>query len=562
MNIKEFFRAPTIFLEEHRHYVRAGIVCLGLVIMMVIAATGMGDPISGAYMSYENQTENEALKQLLTDYYAAYADGDIDALEKLAEPISDKEKSYITLMSKYIKSYDINGISTKPGVDKDALLVSVDLDIHYKKLDEPAPGLDFFYVEKDKKGNYIINNRYSTFNAQNGELDVDPTITTLIATFEQQDDVIALQSEVSQAFNALSLEDKDFNVFFTKIMPEAVTDWAATYKKQEEKKAEKEKQKEEAAKKEEEEEKAKAEEAKKEDSEKETKEETTEETAKEDSDKTKEAKADTDTVVAKEKVNVRAKATTDSKSLGQVRSGTELKRYKEKRGWSKVNYNGKAAWIKSEFLTVKETDPDEDKASAKKESEKETTAKADDSKKEDSKKDDSKEESADSKDDRKSDSEKKDTDKKEESATKSEAKTSTVYAKEKVNVRTKASTSAKSLGQVNGGTKLTQYEEKDGWSQVDYKGSKAWIKSEYLTTEEPEEKDEEPAQDTSSKLSNGQSVRLSSAVNIRKSMDESAGRVALAYSGERVTVVEVYANGWTKVNYDGKEGYMKTELIK
>lgn len=564
MKIKGLYSAAAVFVEKHRPYFRAGIVCLLLAGMLFVGMTGGGDPIAGAYMNYENQTENEELKQLLTDYYAAYAKGDVDALEKLATPISDKEKSYIKLMSKYIKSYDIKEIETKPGVDRDALLVSVGVDIHYKKLDEAAPGLDFFYVEKDKKGNYIINNRYSTFNAQNGELDVDPTITTLIATFEQQDDVIALQGEVTQAFNALTLENKDFNVFFAKTMPEAVTDWAADYKKKEEKLAKKEAKKEAAAKKKAKEEEKKQEEAKTEES---KAEETKEETAKQDTEKADSAEKKTDTVVAKEKVNVRAKASTDARSLGKVNGGTELKRYKEKNGWSKVDYNGTKAWIKSEFLTVKAEDEKKDEETAKEDSKKKTTTKKDDSKseskeKEETAKKDTTESSTQKDDDTKSDSKKKVTTKKEESAEKSEAKTSTVYAKEKVNVRTKPSTSAKSLGQVNSGTKLTKYKEKSGWSKVDYNGNKAWIKSEFLTTDKPEEQADEPAQDTSSNLSSGQSVRLSAAVNIRKSMDESADRIALAYDGEHVTVVEVYANGWTKVNYNGKEGYMKTEYVK
>ena len=547
MDIKGLYNTAAAFVEKNRRYFGAGIVCAGMALMLAVGTTGAGDPIAGAYMSYEDQTQNEELKQLLTDYYEAYAAGDIDALEKVATPISDKEKSYIKLISKYIKSYDIKEIDTKPGVDKDALLVSVGVDIHYKKIDAAAPGLDFFYVEKDDKGNYVINNRYSTFNAQNGELDVDPTITTLIATFEQQDDVIALQSEVTQEFNTLTLEDKDFNVFFAKIMPEAVTDWAATYKKQEEKKAEKEKKKQEAAKKKaKEKEKEKAKEAKEE-----AKDDTDKETAKSDTaeDETDSAEKKTDTVVTKEKVNVRAKATTDSRALGQVHSGTELKRYKEKRGWSKIDYNGKAAWIKSEFLTVKDTDKDEDKDSAKDDTKKETTAKAEDTKKKTT-------------EDKKSDAKEKE-DTTEKSDTKKEStEKETVYAKEKVNVRTKASTSAKSLGQVNGGTQLVRYGEKDGWSQVEYNGGKAWIKSEYLTTKKPKGQEDEPEQDTSSNLSVGQTVRLSSSVNIRKSMNESASRVALVYQGDRVTIEAVYQNGWSKVEYNGKEGYMKTEFIK
>lgn len=45
-------------------------------------------------------------------------------------------------------------------------------------------------------------------------------------------------------------------------------------------------------------------------------------------------------------------------------------------------------------------------------------------------------------------------------------------------------------------------------------------------------------------------------------MSEDASKVAVAYQGEKVTIVQEYADGWTKVKYDGKEGYIKTSLLK
>ena len=32
--------------------------------------------------------------------------------------------------------------------------------------------------------------------------------------------------------------------------------------------------------------------------------------------------------------------------------------------------------------------------------------------------------------------------------------------------------------------------------------------------------------------------------------------------GEQITIVQEYAEGWSKVSYNGKEGYCKTELLK
>ena len=39
-------------------------------------------------------------------------------------------------------------------------------------------------------------------------------------------------------------------------------------------------------------------------------------------------------------------------------------------------------------------------------------------------------------------------------------------------------------------------------------------------------------------------------------------KVAVAYAGEKVTVVMSYAEGWTKVKYGKKEGYIRTDLLQ
>jgi uncharacterized protein YgiM (DUF1202 family) len=38
--------------------------------------------------------------------------------------------------------------------------------------------------------------------------------------------------------------------------------------------------------------------------------------------------------------------------------------------------------------------------------------------------------------------------------------------------------------------------------------------------------------------------------------------VGLAYQGDVVKVIQSYAEGWTKVEWNGQTGYIKTDLIK
>ena len=63
-------------------------------------------------------------------------------------------------------------------------------------------------------------------------------------------------------------------------------------------------------------------------------------------------------------------------------------------------------------------------------------------------------------------------------------------------------------------------------------------------------------------LTEGTEITLSNTTNIRSSMSETADKVGVAYSGEKVTVVMSYAEGWTKVTWKNKTGYIKTDLLK
>ena len=68
----------------------------------------------------------------MENYYAAYAGGDTDSLEMIAQPLSDNEKSYITTFSEYYEDYqNITCYSTKGATD-DSYLVSVCYDLKFK----------------------------------------------------------------------------------------------------------------------------------------------------------------------------------------------------------------------------------------------------------------------------------------------------------------------------------------------------------------------------------------------------------------------------------------------
>ncbi|HAP02832.1 MAG TPA: hypothetical protein DCQ87_02200, partial [Lachnospiraceae bacterium] len=181
--------------------------------------------------SYKKEEEGSDIHSLLTEYYKEYAAGDTDALEKVASPVSDMEKSYIKFMSKLLDSYEIKEIYTKDGVNDGSKLVSVYVQMHFKGIKSAAPGLDFFYVETDDSGALHINNLYSSFNQTNKENAMDPAVVSAIASFEEQKDVVDLQTEVQKEYNEISLSDKDFDKFMSKTYPSKVKSWQTQYRK-------------------------------------------------------------------------------------------------------------------------------------------------------------------------------------------------------------------------------------------------------------------------------------------------------------------------------------------
>ena len=59
-----------------------------------------------------------------------------------------------------------------------------------------------------------------------------------------------------------------------------------------------------------------------------------------------------------------------------------------------------------------------------------------------------------------------------------------------------------------------------------------------------------------------QSALATTTVNVRNSDSEQADRLGQVEGGTRVQVQEVRANGWTKIVYEGGDGFIKTEYLQ
>ncbi len=140
-----------------------------------------------------------------------------------------------------------------------------------------------------------------------------------------------------------------------------------------------------------------------------------------------------------------------------------------------------------------------------------------------------------------------------------------LYAVDTVNVRATADTASEKIGSLEKGVAIARTAVEGEWSKVNYGGYEGYIKSEYLSAEPPAADaaaDAGQPADAGAALSEGTEVQLKDTVNIRASMSEDSERIGTAYSGEKVTVIMSYAEGWTKVTWNNKTGYIKSSLLQ
>ena len=234
----------------------------------------------------------------------------------------------------------------------------------------------------------------------------------------------------------------------------------------------------------------------------------------------------------------------EKKSSKAIKSDKDLEKYV-----NKLNDKVIPKWLNNYKKAQEEEQKKKEEEQKKKDDKKDSKKKSEEKKKSENKKDSKKK--SDKKDDQK-----KEDNKQEEQQQAEQPAAETVYVTTKVNIRDAASTDGNVVEMLEFGTELKRTGTEGDWSAVEHNGVTGYVKSEYLSTEVPQ-------QDTSApSLSEGSTVTLNGTINIRESMSETSTKVAVGYAGDKVTVVMSYAEGWTKVNYKDTIGYIKTELLQ
>ena len=350
------------------------------------------------------------INALMRKYYDASASGDVATIESIKVPVDDKEKTIITKKAEYVESYPTVTCYTKKGPVEGSFLVFAYYEVKLFDYDSVAPGLNAWYVCKREDGTYYINDD-----------EQDEKLADYCKVICVQDDVVDLNNTVNVKFNEVVAADTEL-ASFLELLPELLTASVG-------------------------EELAKANSPEEQDSVDETGNEGNEAGTGEAGD-TGEGNTTAEGEVKEAKttdvVNIRSSDSETADKVGKAQKGDKFELLEQKiNGWSKIMYEGKECYIKSEYLQVigEETENDQQTADASTATDEITDA---------------------------------------EAAANSPS-SGTAKARDTINIREKDSTTADRVTVAYKGEEMTVIEKQtNGWTKVKFNGKTGYVKSEYL----------------------------------------------------------------------------------
>ncbi|MCM1268880.1 MAG: SH3 domain-containing protein [Bacteroidales bacterium] len=391
------------------------VICVALTIVIAIQANKRKVEQEETVVAQENGETEEPLEEvplvplekdavpgmneLFETYYKAMVDGDTETMGNLLNYLDATERLRAAETSKYIESASIE-VYTKAGPSEGTYIAYIYTELKFFDYDKPLPGLNTFYVCTREDGSFFINE----------DCELSESERRYIREVQIQDDVIDLNNKVTVAYNDMVVEDSTLADFLGELTAEIEKNVGETLARAES--AEQISTDESGA-----EENAEAE--------------------------TTEGDGDTsaETVVTEVKttdvVNIRTSDSETADKLGKAAVGDTFKLLEERgNGWSKVEYDGGEAFIKSDYLEPSKTETAD--AAAEEPAE-------------------------------------------EDGETASAAVSGTVTVKENVRIRSAASETSEKLATAYAGDKLDLImKQADGWTKIRYNGKTAYVKSDYV----------------------------------------------------------------------------------
>lgn len=329
--------------------------------------------------------EEGAVYTLIATYYNAMATGDEETLRSVCDEISDKDMYRYVELSQYIDYYPTLEIYTKTGPEEGSVIAYVYYKISFVGHEEEVPGYQALYICTNDQGGLYIK------RGENSE-----EVNEYIKTVSTQDDVVEFNNKITVEYNELMVEHPEVLQYISELDSQvsiAVGEKLANQVAGETQVAEVG-----------------------------TEEGSTDgqDTQTENGEQQEAEEQGPQYVTTTTTVNVRSSDSEQADKLGKVSGGTKLQVLEQRpNGWTKVDYEGKEGYIKTEFLQLAES-----VAGA------ETIG--------------------------------------------------TVTATTNINVRASASETADRLGVLSGGDSAELVGTEGDWSKIKYNGQIGYVKSEYV----------------------------------------------------------------------------------
>lgn len=329
--------------------------------------------------------EEGAIYTLIATYYNAMATGDEETLRSVCDEISDKDMYRYVELSQYIDYYPTLEIYTKTGPEEGSVIAYVYYKISFVGHEEEVPGYQALYICTNDQGGLYIK------RGENSE-----EVNEYIKTVSTQDDVVEFNNKITVEYNELMVDHPEVLQYISELDSQvsiAVGEKLANQVAAETQVAE-------AG----------------------TEEGSTDgqDTQTENGEQQEAEDQGPQYVTTTTTVNVRSSDSEQADKLGKVSGGTKLQVLEQRpNGWTKVDYEGKEGYIKTEFLQLAESAAGTDTIG-------------------------------------------------------------TVTATTNINVRASASETADRLGVLSGGDSAELVGTEGDWSKIKYNGQIGYVKSEYV----------------------------------------------------------------------------------
>jgi len=326
------------------------------------------------------------VNELMNRFYKALADGDLETVKSVKDYSSDKDLITYEKKSEFIEGYDDIKCYTKSGVEENSYFVYVTYAVKIKDIATKAPGLNAFYVYTAEDGNLKIDG------------DTEENIRAAFKLVTSQDDVVDLYNKIDVNYKEAIASDDTLEQFMESLpttIKTSVGEALAQLEAQEGTET----------------------------PETETNVSPTEtEVPVENEEPPLQNQVVNQIVKTTTTVNVRSSDSEEADKIGRAETGTQLTKIEDRvNGWSKVIFDGKEAYIKSDYLEVVTTESGS-----------------------------------------------------------STSPIGTVKAATNVNVRSQASQESAKLGTAQGGNSYELLEDQGEWYKINYNGTVGYVKAEFF----------------------------------------------------------------------------------